>query len=126
MNVTRLLLMLLRVGAAVQLVLGIGVWTGHWVQAIPVHQTIGMGFVLVFWVLAIIALVRRANIGLALFAIVWGVVIAGLGFAQRGILIGDFHWIVRVAHLVIAMSALPIAERLARHSSRGALAMQAS
>jgi hypothetical protein len=117
MDISRLALLLLRIAAGVQVVLGIGFWTGHWTQAIPVHRTIGMVFVLLLWIIAVVALARRANIGLAVFAIVWGLVIAGFGFSQQHILVGSGHWIVRVAHLVIALSAMPIAERLARARS---------
>ena len=114
MNVARLSLMLMRIAAAIQLILGIGFWTGHWINAIPVHQTIGTIYVLVLWVLAVLALVRRSQVGLSVFAIVWGVVIAGFGMMQQTILVGDLHWIIRVLHLVIALSAMPIAERLSK------------
>jgi len=114
MNVARLCLMLMRFGAAIQLILGIGFWTGHWITAIPIHRTIGVIYVLLLWVLAVLALLKRADVGLALFAIVWGVVIAGLGMMQQTLLVGDLHWIIRVLHLVIALSAMPIAERLSQ------------
>ena len=114
MNVTRLCLMLMRLGAAIQLILGIGFWTGHWTAAVPLHRTIGVVYVVLLWVIAVLALVKKSNVGLAVFAIVWGVVIAGFGMAQTNLLVGDLHWIIRVLHLVIAISAMPIAERLAR------------
>jgi len=114
MGISRVALLLMRIAAAVQIILGIGFWTGHWTQAIPLHRTIGMVFVLLLWIIAGIAIAKRANIGLAAFAIIWGLVIAGFGFAQQSILVGGAHWIVRVAHLVIALSALPVAERLGR------------
>ena len=117
MGIARWALMLMRVGAGLQVVLGIGFWTGHWAQAIPAHRTIGVVYVLLLWVLAVVAMIRRANTGLALFAIVWGLAIAGLGFAQQQILVGSSHWIVRVAHLVVSLAAMPIAERLARGAS---------
>jgi len=117
MNVARLSLMLMRLGAAVQLILGIGFWTGHWTNAIPAHRTIGVIYVLLLWVLAVLALLKRADVGLAIFAIVWGVVIAGLGMTQQTILVGSLHWVIRVLHLVIALSAMPIAERLSRSAS---------
>jgi hypothetical protein len=117
MVIARWPLMLMRIGAGVQVVLGIGFWTGHWAPAIPAHRTIGMVYVLLLWVLAFIAMIRRANIGLALFALVWGLAIAGLGFTQQQILVGSAHWIIRVAHLVISLAAMPIAERLARGAS---------
>ena len=63
---------------------------------------------------SVLARVKKSNVGLAVFAIVWGVVIAGFGMAQQTLLVGDMHWIIRVLHLVIAISAMPIAERLAR------------
>jgi hypothetical protein len=107
----------MRLGAGLQVVLGIGFWTGHWASAIPAHRTIGIVYVFLLWVLAIVAMVRRANFGLALFAIAWGLAIAGLGFTQQQILIGSSHWIVRVAHLVVSLAAMPIAERLARGAS---------
>lgn len=110
----KVLLILMRIGAVVQTVLGIGFWTGHWYAALPVHMTNGIIYVVLFWTLAVIALFQRRVIGLALFSIVWGFAIAMLGFSQHRILAGsDWHWIVRVVHLVIGWSAVAIAERLA-------------
>jgi uncharacterized membrane protein YuzA (DUF378 family) len=77
--------------------------------------------VILLWVLAVLAMVQRRSIKVALFALLWGLVIAALGFAQQGILMGDLHWIVRVVHLVIGLAAMPVAERLAPKSARGSL-----
>jgi len=113
MRVPFLLLMFMRVGALVQVVVGIGLWTGHWYGLVNVHRTVGVVFVLALWMLAVIALVQRRSAGLAAFAILWGLLVAAFGFMQLGILVGDYHWVVRVLHLVIGMASLPIAERLA-------------
>ena len=113
MSPRRVLLMLMRLAVVFQLVVGTGIWTGHWLQLTTAHIRGGIFYVLLFWALAIIALVQRRSVGLALFAIAWGVVIAGLGMTQGGILVGDLHWIVRLLHLIIGVSAMPIAERLA-------------
>jgi hypothetical protein len=40
---------------------------------------------------------------------------------QQGLLPGSLHWIVRVAHLVIGLAAMPLAERLAAAPRRAAL-----
>ena len=64
MKVARLCLMLMRFAAAIQLVLGIGFWTGHWINASPIHRTIGVIYVLLLCVLAILALLKRAEVGL--------------------------------------------------------------
>jgi hypothetical protein len=112
MRLQFLLLMFMRVAALVQLVVGIAMWTGHWLSLVDVHRTIGVLFVLALWIIAILALVQRRAAGLAGFALLWGLIVAAIGFMQKGMLVGDLHWIVRVAHLVIALAAMPIAEKL--------------
>jgi uncharacterized integral membrane protein len=111
--------MLMRIGAGVQVVVGLGLWTGRWYSLVGMHRTVGVVYVLLLWVLAVLAMVQRRSIKLALFGLLWGLVIAALGFAQQGILMGDLHWIVRVVHLVIGLAAMPVAERLAPRSTRG-------
>ena len=120
MGLQRVLLMLMRLSAAVQIVLGIGFWTRHWWNAIQVHTNNGIAFVVMLWLLAIIALVQRRTVGLALFAVVWGFAIAMLGFTQYRILAGSsFHWVVRVVHLAAGLATLGIAEKLVAARSRG-------
>jgi hypothetical protein len=118
MSLSRILLMLMRIGAAVQVVVGVGLWTGRWYSLVGMHRTVGIVYVLLLWTLAIIALVQRRSVKLALAAIVWGLVIAMLGFTQQRFLIGDLHWIVRVVHLIVGLAAMPMAERLAPRSAR--------
>ena len=120
MRLRTALLMLMRISAVVQIVLGIGFWTGHWSEAIGVHMMNGIGFVVLLWILALIALFQRRTIGVALLAIVWGFGVAMLGFSQHRILEGSsFHWIVRVVHLVVGVSTLAFAERLAAARTAG-------
>lgn len=114
MSASRGLLMFLRAAAAVQLILGIGFWTGHWSGLVNLHMAIGSLFVLALWVIAGIALARRtSSTGLAVFAIVWGLIVMALGMTQRGMLVGDYHWVIRVVHLVVSVAAVPLGERLA-------------
>lgn len=117
MRFARPLLMVLRALAGLLLVIGVGFWTGHWFGLRPFHMAVGTIFVLVLWSIAGIALRARGATSLAVFAIVWGVLLAGFGASQQGILIGDMHWIVRVVHLAMAMAAMPVAERLARSTA---------
>ncbi len=112
MSVSRILLLFMRAAAAVQVILGIGFWTGHWVNLVNVHMAIGALFVISLWVIAGIASARGGPGRLVGLAFAWGVVVLAVGMTQRSILIGDLHWIVRVLHLVISMAAMPIAERL--------------
>lgn len=113
----RPLMVLLRVLAGVQVVVGIGFWTGHWFGLRSFHMMIGSLFVLGLWTIAGIAISGGHAKGLAIFTILWGALIAGFGATQQQFLIGDLHWIVRVTHLVIAMAIMPVAERLVRSAS---------
>lgn len=114
MSIARGLLNLLRLLVVVQLIIGIGIWIGSWVGLTGVHVIIGFLFVLTLWAIALIALFKRRLVGVAIVAILWGVLLVGFGFAQRGIMVGNAHWIIRVIHLLIALGAMPFAERLTR------------
>jgi hypothetical protein len=114
MKPSRVLLLLLRIGVAFQVIIGIGLWTGHMGKYVGLHQNGGMVFVLLLWAIAVVAISKRDHVGLAIVAILWGVLVAALGMTQMRLLPGNLHWIVRVAHLLIGLAAMPIAERLAK------------
>ncbi|MEO7085443.1 MAG: hypothetical protein ABI085_14135 [Gemmatimonadaceae bacterium] len=116
MSITKALLMFVRLAFVVQLVLGIAFWAGSLLDYVGIHQMLGSLFVVALWGIAIMAMRAGRGKGLAIGAIVLGLVIAGFGSAQAKIMVGDMHWVVRVAHLVLAAAAMPIAERLARMS----------
>ena len=121
MSLSRKLLMGMRVGAGLQVLVGIALWMGYWYSLVNVHMLIGVVFVLLLWTIAGIAILHRQSVGLAAFAIAWGLLVAGVGMTQQGLLPGDLHWIVRVMHLVIGLAAMPIAERLAGSPARSSL-----
>jgi hypothetical protein len=112
MSVSRILLVFMRAAMAVQVIVGIGFWTGHWASLVNVHMAIGALFVLALWVIAGIASAQGRPGRLVAFGFVWGVVVLALGMTQQGILIGSLHWIIRVLHLLVGIAAMPIAERL--------------
>ena len=122
MKVSRGLLMFMRLAMLLQLIVGIGLWTGHLYSLVDLHRTIGVLFVLSLWIIAIIALVQRRSPGLAAFAILWGLLVAGIGFMQQGMMIGDLHWIIRVLHLVIGVASMPIAEKIVGGAARPVVA----
>jgi len=112
MSISRILLVFMRAAMAVQVIVGIGFWTGHWANLVNVHMAIGSLFVIALWVIAGIASAHGRPGRLVAFGFVWGVVVLALGMTQQGILIGSLHWIVRVLHLAVGIAAMPIAERL--------------
>lgn len=109
---TAISLRIIKVAAVVQLVLGILFWTGHAYPLIGLHIIIGSALVLALVTLGVLALVARVRPGFATFDLVWGLALAAFGVRQALILIGPMHWIIRVVHLLMAISAVRVGETL--------------
>ncbi len=104
---------IVRVAGIVKIVLGLLFWTGRARGYIPLHMSVGFVVVLGLWTLSLHALVARTGAGLALFGILWGLALPALGMTQAAILVGPWHWIIRVIHLLMGLTALGLADRLA-------------
>jgi hypothetical protein len=107
---------LIRLCAIVQIALGGLFWTGNAYSLLGVHMLTGILLVLALWVQA--GLAARAGSGFRVpgLAFVWGLVVVGLGMTQDSMLTGDLHWLVKVVHLLVGVSAVGLAESLARRS----------
>ncbi len=93
------------VGAAL-LALGIALWTGHARGLVGLHMGLGFLFVVLLWVLAILGARAGAPRGLVITALLWGVLIPLLGYAQLGLLPGSHHWTIRVMHLLVGVAGM--------------------
>ena len=87
MRLPQILLIVLRVLAGIQIVLGLGFWTGHWYGLVPIHRARRRP------VRADAVGYRRARTRPPAStgvwppaAIAWGVCVAALGFAQQYIM----------------------------------------
>ena len=54
--------------------------------------------------------------GLAVLGFLWGVVTLALGPGQTQLLVGESHWVVQVAHLLIGLGAIALGAVLARRA----------
>ena len=90
----------------VQLALGILFWTGHAMDMVSLHMTIGFLFVLALWTLALLCARAGAPIGLVATALLWGALLPVLGMTQTQLLPGPGHWVIRVSHLAMALIAM--------------------
>jgi hypothetical protein len=112
-KLVKILLMLARLLGVVLLVLGFSIWFGI-AKPAAVHAALGSLFVLIMWVLAVIALFALPKRGLPLFALLVGAVVIWFGVAQTTLLTGSMHWVVRFVHLLLGLSALGLTEALAK------------
>jgi hypothetical protein len=108
-----------RVTFILQLLLGLGLWTGLLDRFTPLHIAIGLLFVLGLWSVAVIGGLAGANPVRVALLVVWGVILPVFGLTQDRLLTGDLHWIIQVLHLAVGMAGIAQAEVLARSVERG-------
>ena len=111
---TTVIQMLIRLLGLIMIVLGLLFWTGNALNFIGLHMLLGIVLVLLLWAQAILAARSGASLGLVALAIAWGLIVVALGMTQNRLLPGDAHWVIKVLHLLVGISAIGIAERLAR------------
>jgi len=118
---TTVIQMLIRLLGLIMIVLGLLFWTGNALALIPVHMLLGIVLVLLLWVQAALAARAGVGAGMVALAFVWGLVVVALGMTQSQLLPGDFHWVIKLLHLLVGMAAIGLAERLATRAKRDRL-----
>ena len=103
-----------RVAGILALLLGLALWGGRLYGLINLHMALGVVVVLGLWGLAVLSLRRRGSSRLAIGAAVWGLTTLALGPSQTGLLVGDLHWLVQVAHLLLGLGAIALGAVLAK------------
>jgi hypothetical protein len=115
-NVLRILVSVIGV---VMIVLGVLFWTGNAFVLVSLHMLLGIILVLMLWAIAIMALAARVNPPLALVALVWGLIVPVLGLTQEQLLPTSAHWIIQILHLLVGLTAIALANILARQIIEG-------
>jgi len=107
----------LRISAVIALILGILFWTGNAPDAlIPVHITLGILVTLSLWVLGFLfGRAKSGNWGFASIALVWGLLVIGVGGSQIG---QDPSTVVKIIHLLIGILAIGVGEMVASRYKR--------
>jgi len=117
--------MLIRITGVLLILLGLAFWAGRAINLVPLHMLLGLILVLSLWTLAGIGFRARVGAGLAVFAVVWGLVVLWLGMAQRTMLPGSSHWVIQVLHLLLGLGAMGLGESLAGKIGRAGVATHA-
>jgi hypothetical protein len=107
-----------RTAGLTQIVLGLTFWSGNALSLIPLHMLIGMVVVLGLWFLVVFASRAGLRPPLIILAFAWGLVLPVFGVAHMGLFPSEWHAVVRLAHLLLGIGALYLAERLAEHVLR--------
>ncbi len=111
-----------RADGALLIILGLLFWTGHADALIPTHMLLGIALVLALWALAALAALAGTSRWLVALALVWGLITPALGLTQTRLLPFQGHWIIQVLHLLVGITAIALAQllaRAARHAMQG-------
>jgi uncharacterized membrane protein len=99
----------LSLSGALALILGLLFWSHRASNLIQLHMMLGFLVVGALWVIGTAQAFSQAGSWLiAASALVIGALVLVLGMIQSSVLVGDFHWIIRVIHLLLGLTAIGI------------------
>src|ERR1700682_5149416 len=117
MRLIRIAINVLRAGVLIELILGIVFWSQNPTTMssgplVTVHMFLGLLVVAALWTVGTVqAATKGGNYTLAWVAFILGLIIAIFGMVQRNLLIDpSVHWIIRVLHLLLGLSAAALGE----------------
>lgn len=119
--VIRIASMVLSLAGILALILGLFFWFGAALNLLSMHMLLGLLAVGALWVIGIAqAFSKGGSWVLAGVALIIGAITAGLGMVQSSLMVGDFHWVIRVTHLVLGISIIGLGHMAAARQRRGA------
>ena len=111
MSARKIILPLFRLTGISLLILGILFWTGRALDLIQLHMRLGILFVVLYFVLIFTVKLKPKVL---VPAILLGLIIPVFGMMQTRLLVGELHWIIKVAHLLLAVAAMGMVDRTAK------------
>jgi uncharacterized membrane protein YuzA (DUF378 family) len=87
----------------------------HWffrISFLQIHMLFGVVVTLALLSAGSVAVSTKELRVLGAIAIVFALIVPVFGITQMQILVGDFHWLIRVAHLLVGAAAVILTERI--------------
>lgn len=109
MMAIRIIVWIARVTGVGALVLGLSFWIAQ-IDLISIHMLLGISLALSMIVLGVIMLFMRGVRLSGAAAIVYALILPAFGLTQSRLLIGDLHWLIQTAHLLVGLGALALVQ----------------
>jgi hypothetical protein len=121
--VIRIASVVLSFAGLLALILGLLFWTNSALNLIPLHMLLGLLSVGTLWVIGIgQAFSKSGSWLIATCALVVGATLIILGLNQSALMLGPFHWVIQIIHLVLGLLVIGMghlgAARYRKGSSR--------
>ena len=102
--VIRISSMVLSLAGVLALILGLLFWAGSAVNLLSLHMLLGLLAVGALWIIGVAqAFLPSGSWMITAVAIIVGGLMIILGLTQTSLMVGDFHWFVRIIHLLLGL-----------------------
>ncbi len=90
------------------LVLGLLFWIAN-IDLISLHKLFGLIVALGLLVMSLVAVSTRGMRLLGVIGVVYAFILPVFGLSQATLLVGDMHWLIETAHMLVGIGALALA-----------------
>ena len=108
----------IRILGVVLIVLGFLFWTGHALELVRFHMSLGFALVVLLWILAGIGTRAGLQPWVLISASLWGLLVIVFGMTMGTLLPGRSHKLIRVLHFLIGLGAIALSESVAARIKR--------
>ena len=108
MITTRIIQIISGIAGLVALLLGLLDWIAN-IDLINIHMLFGFIVALTLLVMSIIAVSTRGMRIWGIVGIVYALIVPVFGLTQSGMLIGNLHWLIQTAHMLVGIGAIALA-----------------
>ena len=109
--IARIASIVLRVCGVLAVLLGLLFWSGNALTLVPLHMLLGLLVVLSLWIVGIgQAFSSRGSWPLAFGALLLGLLVIVVGMRQSSLMVGPFHWVIQVVHLLLGILAVGVGQ----------------
>ena len=117
MITVRVFVWIARVAGVGALILGLLFWIAQ-IDLITFHMLFGLSLAISLLILSIVMLFTRGMRILGIVGIIYTFVLPIFGLTQSRLLIGNLHWIIQTAHLLVGLGALALVQGIYMRYSR--------
>ncbi len=109
MRAVRIISWIARVALMATLVLGLLFWITQ-IDIISIHMLLGLTGILSLLVLGTVAVFTRRIRLLGAGSMVYALMVPVFGLTQSMILVGNLHWLIQTAHLLVGLGAMALVQ----------------
>ena len=117
--VIRITSMVLSLAGLLALILGLLFWAGRALSLLSLHMLLGLLAVGALWIIGVAqALLPSGSWTIAALTIMVGGLMIALGLTQTSLMAGDFHWVVRIIHLLVGLLTIGMGHMAAARAGK--------